>query len=104
MVREYRAADGREYRAGRPAFASVEHPSRAPGGRLGSPDQPEAGWRYFMSSGRLRSCLRRVPEGAAKLSARADIEFGEHLVQVVLDGSGADEEALTDLGVGVPLT
>src|SRR3954451_9421637 len=35
--------------------------------------------------------------------ARSDAELVEHLVQVVLDRAGADEEALTDLRVGQPV-
>ena len=38
-----------------------------------------------------------------ELVARADVEFGEHLVQVVLDGAAADEQPGADLGVGQPV-
>src|SRR5262245_10437549 len=44
--------------------------------------------------------LRRVERGVPKLAARADSELGEHLVQVPLDGSVAEEEPRADLGVG----
>src|SRR5262249_14923481 len=36
--------------------------------------------------------------------ARADVELGEHLAQVPLDGAGADEELGTDLGVRQAVT
>src|SRR5262245_60427742 len=36
---------------------------------------------------------------AGELVARLDVELGEHLVQVVLDRSGADEQLGADLGV-----
>src|ERR687898_1034437 len=38
-------------------------------------------------------------QGVAQGSARADAELGEHLLQVPLDGAGAEEELSADLGV-----
>jgi pimeloyl-ACP methyl ester carboxylesterase len=38
-----------------------------------------------------------------KLAAGSDLQLLEHLRQVVLDGSGADEQAGADLGIGEPL-
>src|SRR4029078_11322717 len=38
-------------------------------------------------------------KGAVKLVARADVELGEDLSQVVLDGAAADEQPRADLGV-----
>ena len=44
---------------------------------------------------------RRVScrESPAELAARADVELGEDLAQVVLDGARADEQLRADLGV-----
>src|SRR5215208_4284556 len=48
---------------------------------------------------------RRSPvrEHAGQLVPRGDAELGEHLVEVVLDGAGADEQPRADLGVGEAL-
>src|SRR5690349_10865887 len=43
-------------------------------------------------------------ERAAQLLARADLELGEHLAQVVLDGARADEQPGSDLRVRLPVT
>src|SRR3954470_18564335 len=40
---------------------------------------------------------------AAQLLAGADLELGEHLAQVVLDGAGADEQLGADLRVRLPV-
>src|SRR3954447_17252669 len=42
-------------------------------------------------------------ERAAQLLAGADLELGEHLAQVVLDGAGADEQLGADLRVRLPV-
>src|SRR5437868_11434281 len=61
------------------------------------------------SGDRVRGSPQAIPLGrrnlkrAAQLSARADAELREHLVQVVFDGSRADEELSPDLGVRVTL-
>ena len=47
--------------------------------------------------------LAGVPEGSAELLARADVELGEDLAQVVLDGTRADEELGADLRVRAPV-
>src|SRR3954447_2900908 len=60
-------------------------------GRRGSCFEPTRPWRYD-SGGRQRS---------AEFAPRADVELGEDLVEVVLDGARADEELCADLGVGV---
>lgn len=39
-----------------------------------------------------------------ELAAGGDLQLLEHLGQVVLDGSGTDEQAGADLGVGKPLS
>src|SRR5205085_2773963 len=39
----------------------------------------------------------------AKLLAGADVELGEHLAKVVLDGAGADEQLGADLRVRLPV-
>src|SRR3954471_23890347 len=38
-------------------------------------------------------------QGSPKLAARADVELGEHLAQVIRDGVLADEQPRADLGV-----
>ena len=43
-------------------------------------------------------------EDAVELVARADVELGEDLAQVILDGAGADEQAGADLAVGETVT
>ena len=42
-------------------------------------------------------------ERELELAARADVELGEHLVQVVLDGARADEQPRADLRVREPV-
>src|SRR5262245_60437807 len=44
-----------------------------------------------------------VSKGVAEPPARGNTQLGEHFVQVVLRGPGADEELSADLGVGAPL-
>src|SRR3954447_4803400 len=39
-------------------------------------------------------------ERVLELRARVDVQLGEHLVQVILHGAGADEQAGGDVGVG----
>src|SRR5918995_311602 len=46
---------------------------------------------------------RKSSTNTAELVARADAQFGEHLVQVVLNRPGADEELGADVGVGEPV-
>src|SRR5215207_1985550 len=48
-------------------------------------------------------CVLGVRERRAELLAGADAELGEHLVEVVFDGAGADEQLGADLLVRVPL-
>ena len=47
--------------------------------------------------------MLRARERLPELSARADTELREHLVQVVLDSARADEQLGADLRVGVAL-
>src|SRR6478735_2875619 len=49
------------------------------------------------------SARHRAGERAAQLPAGADVELGEDLVQVVLDGARADEQLRADLRVRLPL-
>src|SRR5215208_5495431 len=42
----------------------------------------------------------RVEEGIVQAHARADLELGEHLLQVPLDGTGAEEQPGADLRIG----
>ena len=65
--------------------------------------------RVAFASAAEQTSLRRgrcgcdVPTAAAEapqLAARADVELGEHLVQVVLDGARADEQLAADLRIG----
>jgi hypothetical protein len=44
-----------------------------------------------------------APQRVVELAAGADVELGEHLAQVPLHGTGADEQLRADLGVGPPL-
>src|SRR5690606_40344277 len=46
--------------------------------------------------------LRDAPQRSFELLAGGDVELREDLVQVVLDGTRADVELATDLGVRVP--
>src|SRR3954465_5872796 len=57
---------------------------------------PPVGRRGLRGNARLAGVWERCTE----LLARADVELGEDLTQVVLDRSGADEELGADLGVG----
>src|SRR4051794_16602844 len=50
-----------------------------------------------------RSARFEVRQGLTQLSSGGDPQLREHLPQVVLDGSGTDEELAADLRVGVPL-
>jgi hypothetical protein len=46
----------------------------------------------------------RVPgQGMPEFAARADLELGEHLAEVVLDGARAEEQPGCDLRVGQPV-
>src|ERR1700689_5872048 len=58
---------------------------RTPGGALSS-DGRRVAW-----------CSR---EDSVELAARADVELREDLLQVILNGAGADEQPCADLGVG----
>src|SRR5689334_4240012 len=81
-------------RPSRPAtLASVEVPSADPGRSSPSPAMPAGG---APSGLRQRQAVPELPAGA-------DAELGEHLVQVVLRGPGADEQLGADLSVGVAL-
>src|SRR5690606_38659426 len=84
-----------------PTPASGGSPSLVPGRATGTPG---AGRGRGPPSPGLRRCpVHSAMEGAAELPARADVQLREHLVQVVLDGLGADEELAPDLRVRVPL-
>jgi hypothetical protein len=50
------------------------------------------------------ACVTRVSERCAELFAGTDVAFREHLAQVVLDRTGADEELGADLGVRAPVS
>src|SRR4051812_1255753 len=66
---------------------------------LGPPLRPEAA----APSDRLRRVgIER--NGVAKLPARADVELGEDLPEVPLDGAGTQEETSADLGIRMPVT
>src|SRR5215207_5991797 len=52
---------------------------------------------------RTRRLLIELSQGGAELSPGREPELGEHLAEVVLDGSRADEELAADLRVGSPI-
>jgi len=41
--------------------------------------------------------FQAVPQGLVQLAAGADVQLGEHLAQVPLDGAGTDEQLGADL-------
>ena len=49
---------------------------------------------------RVLPVLTSCGESVFEVSARADTEFHEHVAQVPLDGSDAEEQLGADLGVG----
>ena len=61
---------------------------------------PAVDWRAGQAAGLARRDGDRVAwQDAAELTARADIELGEDLTQVILDRTRVDEEAGADLRV-----
>ena len=72
--------------------------------RGGTPEDPTPSTR-LTGSGRapLGDATKPVEQGARELLAGADVELREHLAQVILDGSRADEQLGGDLGIGLPL-
>src|SRR5918994_4655717 len=81
----------------------------APAGEAGAATLPLARsgaarfrWLVAGQSRRLDSQRRAWFSGerAVELVARADAQLGEDLVEVVLDGAGADEQPGSNLGVG----
>src|SRR6266700_8169546 len=75
-------------------------------GRLGGAGPAGRGGRgaaataLFQTSLSARSSLSVFGQDYMELVAGADVEFGEDLVQVVLDGARAHEQLGGDLGVG----
>src|SRR3954454_9864476 len=55
-------------------------------------------WSQFSLGG--RGFPVRATEGVVQAHARADLELGEHLLQVPLDGAGAEEQPGADLRIG----
>src|SRR5712691_2667492 len=53
-----------------------------------------------LARGSSRSSSAAAGQGAVELVAGGDVELGEDLVEVVLDGAGAHEQLGGDLGVG----
>src|ERR1700684_654820 len=51
----------------------------------------------------LAEDARLAGQHAVKLTARADVELGEDLAQVIFDRAGADEQPGADLGIGEPV-
>ena len=51
----------------------------------------------------LRDAIRDLRQGLSEFLAGADLEFWEHLAQVVFDGARADEQLRADLGVRLPI-
>src|SRR5262245_51863120 len=65
---------------------------------------PAVDWRVAQAAGLARRDGDRVAwQDAAELTARADIELGEDLTQVILDRTRADEVAGADLRVRQPV-
>src|SRR6185437_12177857 len=97
------ARDSRErtgVASGYPLVASpVGWSARRPGASRAGPRRAIRDDVRLGGHGGLLPGRERLPE----LFARADPELREHLVQVVLDGSRADEQLRADLGVGVPV-
>src|SRR5215208_7008200 len=56
----------------------------------------------WSAAGRLRGRAFpvRAREGIVQAHARADLELGEHLLEVPLDGTGAEEQPGADLRIG----
>src|SRR4051794_28315304 len=84
----------------------LEGPPPRPRGPLAArPARRPAGAQVTLASG-VRpdaAVLGHPGERAGQLLARADVELGEHLLQVVLDRARADEELGADLRVRLPV-
>src|SRR5215212_3468089 len=77
--------------------------SVAPGARPSRPWNPWPTPESSRTRGRLvggRGFPVRATEGVVQAHARADLELGEHLPQVPLDGAGAEEQPGADLRIG----
>ena len=108
----HRAAAGRHRPSRAPARAAARRRVlRAGDRRAGARRTPDTGRDLDVADLPDRPSLDdtlMLALGAAEreleLAPRADVELGEHLVQVVLDRARADEQARADLRVGEPVS
>jgi len=105
LVRRYGLAGGEEHTHGQIAAAlgignRAQSPTRARGAAPAARARVRArARRLALRDWRDFGCLGQRP---AELVARADVQLGEHLAEVVGDRVLADEQPLADVGVGEP--